>query len=148
MARSPSADGREFRAIRLAGLIGITVTGLVHFFLLRPLLDLAGWSWVADKLLHVVVPLLAVGAWLALGPFRRVDRLALQVAFAWPLGWLAWTLTVGAISGWVPYPFLDFREEGWAAVILTCLGVLVLFSLLAAAASYVDRRRRRSRTDA
>ncbi len=140
LALRPDRDDATFRAVRLAGLIGITVTGLVHFFLLRPLLDLHGWSWVADKALHVVVPLLAVAGWVALGPRGRIDRAAIRVAFAWPLAWLAWTLTVAALTTWVPYPFLDFREEGWASVLLTCLGVLVLFVALVAAAAYVDRR--------
>ena len=44
----------------VAAVVGITVTRIVHWFFLRPLLDLAGWSYLCDKLLHVVVPLLAV----------------------------------------------------------------------------------------
>ncbi len=54
--------------MRLAGLVGITVTGLVHFVLLRPLIDLSGWDWAADKLLHMVVPVLAVVEVAALRP--------------------------------------------------------------------------------
>ena len=42
LAREPELDRPGWRVVRLAGLVGITVTGLVHFFLLRPLLDLDG----------------------------------------------------------------------------------------------------------
>ena len=54
-------------------VIGITVTGVVHFILLRPLLDLDGADYVADKLLHMVVPVLAVVGWALFGPRPRVD---------------------------------------------------------------------------
>ena len=56
------------RAVRLAGTVGITVTGIVHFLLLRPLLDLEGADFVADKLLHMVVPVLAIVGWALFGP--------------------------------------------------------------------------------
>jgi len=48
-------------------VVGITVTGVVHWFLLRPILDLTGASYAVDKLLHVVVPLFAVLAVAMLG---------------------------------------------------------------------------------
>jgi uncharacterized membrane protein SirB2 len=138
--RRPDRDGRWFRVLRLAGAIGITVTGLVHFVLLRPLLDLAGASWMADRMLHVAVPLLAVVGWVAFGPRPRVDRATVAVAFAWPLAWLAWTLVVGASTGWFPYPFLDFDEKGWASVSVACAGVTALFLALVVGAGALDRR--------
>lgn len=140
LARRPAADGAVFRSVRLAGLIGITVTGLVHFALLRPLLALQGWSYAADKALHVAVPLLAVSGWLAFGPRGRIDRRAIRDSVVWPLVWLAWTLAVGAFTTWVPYPFLDFHSKGWAPVLATCLGVLLLFSGLVVVATHIDRR--------
>ena len=140
LARDPDREGRAWRAARLAAIVGITVTGLVHFFLLRPLLDLEGWNWVADKALHMVVPLLALAAWLLAGPRPRVDRHAMAWALAWPLAWLTWTLVVGGISGWYPYPFLDVEAEGAASVAVVSLGITVLFVALIAAAYAVDRR--------
>ncbi len=140
LARDPDREGRAWRAARLAAIVGITVTGLVHFFLLRPLLDLEGWNWVADKALHMVVPLLALAAWLLAGPRPRVDRHAMAWALAWPLAWLTWTLVVGGISGWYPYPFLDVEAEGAASVAVVSLGITVLFVAFIAAAYAVDRR--------
>ena len=145
LTRDPLRDGAAFRALRLAGTVGITVTGLVHFLLLRPLLDLHGASWVADKMLHLAVPLLAVVGWFALGPRPRVDGRAIAVAFAWPIAWLGVTLSVGGATGWVPYPFLDFREEGWAHVLVVCLGITVLFAALIAGFRWADRRLTASR---
>lgn len=140
LARDPSRDGSAFRALRLAATVGITVTGLVHFFLLRPLLDLSGADWLADKMLHMAVPLLAVVGWFAFGPRPRIDGRAIAVAFAWPITWLAVTLVVGGATRWVPYPFLDFRTEGWAHVAATCIGITALFAALIAGFRNADRR--------
>lgn len=140
LALDPERDGARFRAVRLAGIVGITVTGLVHFVLLRPLLDLQGWSWVADKGLHMAVPTLAVVGWVAFGPRPRVDTQAILIAFAWPLLWLVAILAVGRLTRWVPYPFLDGRAEGWASVAAVSIGITALFGALFALVRYGDGR--------
>ncbi len=140
LARDPLRDGRWWRAVRAGAVVGITVTGLVHFVLLRPLLDLDGADWVADKLLHMVVPVLAVLGWLVAGPRPRAPWSDAVLAFVWPAAWLVWTLGVGAVTGWYPYPFLDVGLEGAAAVAVTCVGVSVLFLGLVAVLCALDRR--------
>lgn len=140
--RDPARDGRWWRPVRLAALVGITVTGLVHFVLLRPLLDLQGADWAADKLLHMAVPLLAVLAWLLVGPRPRTTWRTAGEALVWPVVWLVWTLVVGALSGWYPYPFLDHRENGVGAVAVACLGITLLFLALFAGVVALDRRLR------
>lgn len=127
LVRDPAYDGRGWRVVRAAAVAGITVTGVVHFLLLRPLLDLDGADLVADRLLHVVVPVLAVAGWVVLGPRPRVDGRVLLLTLVWPLTWLVVTVLVGLATGWFPYPFLDVGERGWAAVGLTCLVVTGLF---------------------
>jgi hypothetical protein len=140
LARHARLDGRAWRVARLAGMTGITVTGIVHFVLLRPLLDLEGADWWADKLLHVVVPVLAIAGWLLFGPRPRIDARDVGRALVWPFAWLAWTLVVGAVTGWYPYPFLDVGEEGWARVLGTSVGVTILFLAIFAGAADLDRR--------
>jgi hypothetical protein len=141
LAHDPRRDGPTWRAVRLAAVVGITVTGVVHFLLLRPLLDLDGADYVADKLLHMVVPVLAAVGWALFGPRPRVDARAVRLALAWPLAWLAWTLVAGGLSGWYPYPFLDHREEeGVPGVVASSVGITVFFLLLFWLARLVDRR--------
>ena len=140
LARDPALDRPGWRVVRLAGLMGITVTGLVHFFLLRPLLDLDGADWVADKLLHMVVPVLALVAWAWCGPRPRVVVREAAYAFCWPLAWLGWTLVVEQVDGWVPYPFLDADEEGWGSVAVVSVGITVLALLVFALFAWLDRR--------
>ncbi|MAS53649.1 MAG: hypothetical protein CMJ44_03300 [Pimelobacter sp.] len=140
LALDPARDTRTWRVLRLAGVVGITVTGLVHYLLLRPLLDLDGADWAADKLLHMVVPIMALVGWVVFGPRPRITLGAVGWALAWPVAWLGVTLSVGALSGWYPYPFLDHREDGAAAVVVASLGVTLLFVALFALAAWLDRR--------
>lgn len=140
LARDPQRNGRVWRVLRLAGLVGIAVTGLVHWFLLRPLLDLDGWSALCDLLLHVAVPLLAVTGWLVFGPRPRVTPGAVLATLAWPAAWLAYTLVRGSVTGYYPYPFLDIGVRGGAAVAIACLGVLGLILVIALLVRLADRR--------
>jgi len=143
LAREPDRDGRVWRVLRLDAVVCIAVAGVVHWFFLRPLLDLSGASYVADKLLHVVVPILAVGGWLWVGPRGRASQAELLPSLALPVVWLVLTLLGGALSGWYPYPFLDVDDLGYARVAVNCVGVAVLFLLNAAGAIGLDRRLRR-----
>jgi len=140
LARDPAANQQWWRVVRLAGLVGITVTGLVHFFLLRPLLLLDGADWVADKLLHMLVPALAVAAWAWAGPRPRVGGREVAYALGFPIIWTVWTLVFAEIDGWVPYPFMDADEKGWGSVIVVCLGITALFAALFALAAWLDRK--------
>jgi hypothetical protein len=141
LARDPAYDGPRWRVVRIAAISGITVTGLVHWFLLRPLLHLDGADLVADRLLHVVVPVLAFVGWLLFGTRPRMDWPACLRAAVWPIGWLVVMLVSGALTGWYPYPFLDHRVHGWDHVAIVCAGIFVLFFGLFAVLREYDRRR-------
>jgi Na+-driven multidrug efflux pump len=141
LARDPGRCRGVLRIVRTAAVTGILVTGLVHWFLLRPLLHLHGADLVADRLLHLVVPLLALAGWLVFGPRPVMSRRSSLWATTWPLGWLMVILVQGAATGWYPYPFLDHREHGWGHVAVVCAGILVLwFALLLGERTY-DRQR-------
>lgn len=141
LARDPLRDGSVWRVVRLSAVAGIFVTGVVHFLLLRPLLDLDGADWVADKLLHMVVPVLAVLGWALFGPRPRVETRDLTRALVWPIAWLVWTLVVGWLSGWYPYPFLDHREEhGTPGVVVSIAGITAFFVAVLWLARLIDQR--------
>ena len=133
-------DTAGWRTLRLTSLVAIAVTGLVHWFLLRPLLDLEGADYLADKLLHVAVPLAAVIGWMAFGPRGRVHGRDILASLVFPVAWLAYTLVRGAITGFYPYPFIDADAEGYAAVTLVCVGIATLFVSVAALAWKGDER--------
>lgn len=146
LVRRPEHDGRVWRVARLDAVAGITITGVVHWFFLRPLLHLEGWSWVADKLLHVAVPLLAIVGWLAFGPRRRTSWSLLLPALGWPVLWLAYTLASGAVTGWYPYPFLDVTTHGYGDVLVASAGIAVALVAVLASLISLDARLDRRRT--
>ncbi len=140
LARDPSRDGRWWRPVRVAAVVGITVTGLVHFVLLRPLLDLEGASRARR---HAAPPgrAGAGGRRVARSPARVRGPLARRApALVWPVAWLVWTLAVGGVTGWYPYPFLDVGAEGAAAVAVTCVGVTAALRRPRRRLSALDRR--------
>jgi hypothetical protein len=140
LVRDPARDGRVWRVIRLAAVVGITVTMTIHWFLLRPLLDLAGWSYLCDLLLHVVVPLLAVLGWLIFGPRPRVTITVVLLGLIWPAGWLAYTLIRGGVTGWYPYPFLNPGVLGAARVAGASIGITGLILVVSLLVWLVDQR--------
>ena len=140
LARDPLRDGRWWRPVRAAALVGITVTGLVHFVLLRPLLDLQGASWAADKLLHMAVPLVAVVGWLVAGPRPRAPwRDALTRSSGRSAGWPGPSSSARSPAG-TRTPSSTSAPRGPGSVAVTCVGVTVLFLALAGILSWLDRR--------
>ncbi len=133
-------ESRFFRVVRLAALVGITVTGVVAFAALPPSADYSTVNLVCDRLLHVVVPLLTLVGWIVVGPRNRVRSVDIAPALAWPIVWLATTLALGPVVHWYPYPFLNVSLIGPVRVLLGCLVIAVLFVLLAALAWWGDRR--------
>jgi hypothetical protein len=126
LARRPDRDGPGWRVARLDALAGITITALVHWFLLHPLDNFRGLLWASDTLVHIVVPVLVVLAWLVFGPRRRISLRVVLLGLIWPVVWLLYTLVVGRITGWYPYFFLDLGQTGSAGVALYCVSILIL----------------------
>jgi len=140
LATGRDRDTRLWRALRLDAVVLATVGGLVHFFFLLPLLDLTGWDFVADKLLHMAVPALALVGWLVFGPRGRAGRRDLVPFLVVPVGWLGYTLVRGALVDWYPYPFIDVGEHGYAVVLVNALGIAAAMVLAAWGATLLDRR--------
>ncbi len=139
LARDPSRSGPVFRAFRLAGIIGIAVTGVVYHTVLRGLYDMTGLAHVADLLLHTATPVLAVLGWLLFGPRGLVDVRTAGHALLFPTLYLVFTLARGPFADFYPYPFLDVRLHGYGAVLLNSLAVAALFLALAFGALALDR---------
>jgi hypothetical protein len=141
LALGTDRDSTIWRALRLDAVIICFGGGVVHFFLLRPHLGhLFGWSIVADRMLHLVVPILAVIGWLLFGPRGRATTRDLVPFLVVPVGWLIYTLVRGPIVDWYPYPFIDVDQHGYAQVLATCVGISALMLVLALGAVRLERR--------
>lgn len=145
IALRPEREGTGWAILRLAGLVGITVTGIVYATVLAGSAEFVGTAWWYDKILHYVVP---IGAMLGFFLFRPRTRFAKSdlVFIAWPIAWLAYTLIRGEAShprfqiekgkfSDVPYGFLDADLHGVGVVAASALVVTLL--LLGVAGLYV-----------
>ncbi len=132
LAVDPSRDGRGRRALRLAALFGITVTGIVYSTVLARIHepDGAAETFVND-VVHYVVPVMMVLGWLLFGPRPRIDRATVLGSAVFPVAWMGYTMMRGAIWGWYPYPFLDVTTHGYARVAVNAVLVLVVLAVVA-----------------
>lgn len=143
-------DEPWYQALRLASLVGITVTGIVFATVLAGDVELTGLSWWLDKIFHYVVPAMSVIGFLAFSPRTRLSNAAWWF-LVWPIVWLVYTLVraevaepvyeVGeGITSAVPYTFLDIAENGGLSVAIASLAVTALAVVIAAGYIRVSRR--------
>ena len=129
LARNPHRDGRGWRVVRLAGLFGITVTGIVYGTALSKVHEPHGWQeTTTNTVFHYIVPIMMVVGWLLFGPRRRIERRTVRMAMLWPVAWFAYILIYGRITKWYPYPFVDVITHGYGRVVGN--GILVVAVLL------------------
>jgi hypothetical protein len=129
-----------FRVLRLASLVGITVTGVVAAVALPPSPNYTTANLICDRLLHIVVPVLTFVGWIAFGPRGFVTRGDLLPSLIWPIAWLVSTLALAPLTRWYPYPFLNVDVIGWGRVLVNSAGIALLFLVLAAVALWADQR--------
>lgn len=98
-------------------------------------------------MLHLVVRVLAVVAWLIFGPRDRITGRTVLLALIWPTLWLTATIAAGAMTGWCPYPFLNVADQGPVRVAAASGGIAVLLGVLGTAFWLVDRRLTRRTPD-
>lgn len=121
----------------------IALVGIAYSLLLRGLVNLQGSALLADELLHDVMPLLFLGWWW-LAASRQPLRYAAVLAWvAYPIGYFAYAMARGAISGFYPYPFIDVPTLGFARVLVNALAILIAFAAIAALLVAVARFRGR-----
>ncbi|RWU22397.1 hypothetical protein DM813_14570 [Pseudomonas alkylphenolica] len=124
-----SAARRFFLAPAVSSGIAasIILVGLAYSLLLRHLWHPQGWQWLADELLHDVMPLLFVAYWWCCVDkgSLRLKHLALWLLY--PLGYFAFALLRGHSIGVYPYPFIDVSKLGYAQVVFNALSILFGF---------------------
>ncbi len=134
-----------FRVLRIAGLVGIAITGVVFHLALKDLQELAGKEALADFLLHTASPVLCVLGWLLFGPRSQVSKRLVGLSVLFPMVWLAYTLVRGALvqdrfgRDYYPYPFLDVGVHGYGKVVVAIVLVAALFLGVAGLALVLDR---------
>jgi hypothetical protein len=124
-----SVGHRFFRSPAVcAGIaVSILVVGIAYSLLLRHLWSPQGWQWLADELLHDVMPLIFFGYWWL---FVEKGTLRLKHVLAWllyPVLYFGYLLFRGDMIGDYVYPFVDIGTLGFVTAMGNALGVLAGF---------------------
>ena len=98
-----------------AATLYIATVGVTYTLLLSHLFSFEGLPWLADRLLHYVIPLAFVAYWMIFVPKGTLRWTAPLVWLIYPLAYLAVSLVRGAHSGWYPYPFINVATLGYRA---------------------------------
>lgn len=123
-----------------AATLYIATVGVVYALLLSHLYHPAGWAWVADRLLHFVVPPAFVAYWLIFVPKGTLRWSAPLLWLIYPLTYLAVSLVRGVRSGWYPYPFINAGVLGYHSALLNAFGLTVTFFIAGLALVAWDRQ--------
>ncbi len=117
--RSPSVQ---------AGTAGyIAIVGVIYQLLLRQLWNPQGAQWVADVLLHSIIPVGYVLYWLLFGPRTGLTWKNALFWLLYPAVYLVYILARGAVSGLYPYPFVDVNVLGYGGVLVRAALFLLVF---------------------
>jgi len=130
IAMRPAAGWLRFfssSSVQAGTTVYIAIVGAVYQLLLRQLWTPQGAQWVADVLLHAVIPVGYVLYWLLFAPrigLRWKDALGWLV---YPGVYLVYILARGAVSGLYPYPFVDVNVLGYGGVSARAAGLMLVF---------------------
>ncbi len=145
VVRGADLETTWMRTLRLASLVGITVTGIVYVLVLSDdPVDRSTASWIANVMLHYLAPPLTLLAWLAVGPWPGFRWADVGRILLWPVVWGSWIALYGELSQWYPYGFVDVNTHGYGAVALNFGGIVFFAIVLGGLVTLGDRWRRRS----
>lgn len=141
-AKPALRDAPRFALFRGTTTICIIATGLVYAVLLAPAaadVDVT-LKWV-DFVVHTLAPIIGLLDWIVDPPTQRPSVADAASWLVVPVLWLVYTMIRGPIVDWYPYPFLDPGLESTASIIVTCVGIAVVFVAFAAAMRWWAGRR-------
>ena len=124
--------------------VSIAVVSLAYNVLLRHLWDPEGWQWLADELMHDVMPLLFLVWWWMYVPKGTLRPRHMALWLLYPLLYFAYALLRGHVLAAYPYPFIDVDKLGYPQVLLNAGGLLVGFVTIALVVMGLDRWRGRT----
>ncbi|MCD5995123.1 Pr6Pr family membrane protein [Pseudomonas sp. CDFA 602] len=136
-----SAGHRFFRhPVVCSGIAAsIALVGIAYNVLLRHLWQPQGWQWVADELLHDVMPLAFLLYWWLYVPKGTLRLGHLGLWMLYPIAYFAYILLRGDVIGDYMYPFIDVGTIGYPKAFINALGVLAGFLMIALVLLGIDK---------
>jgi hypothetical protein len=114
-------------SVQAGTAVYIAIVGIVYQLLLRQLWNPQGAQWVADVLLHSLIPAGYVLYWLLFAPRAGLRWKSAIGWLVYPAVYLVYVLARGAVSGLYPYPFVDVNALGYGGVLARAAIFLLVF---------------------
>lgn len=137
--QSPARRWFLWPSVRSGIAVSIALVSLAYNLLLRHLWQPEGWQFVADELLHDVMPLLYIVYWWLYVPKGSLRLGHIGLWMIYPLVYFAYVLLRGDLLAAYPYPFIDVANLGYPQVFINAGGILAGFVGIALAVVGVDR---------
>ncbi|MBP9667821.1 Pr6Pr family membrane protein [Candidatus Saccharibacteria bacterium] len=117
--------------LRSAAVVYMTVVGIGFWWFLSgqtdPPLTAVPWD---NTVLHYIMPVFLLVDTII---DRPKPRQSLRNAYLWllyPLAYLAYAMTRGAMTGWYPYPFVNPANGGYGVVAINLGGMILLAAIV------------------
>jgi hypothetical protein len=141
LSQRMSAAHRFFRnpAVCAGITASIVLVAVAYNLLLRHLWHPQGWQWVADELLHDVMPVTFVLYWalfVSKGTLRLVHVLLWML---YPVVYFSYVLLRGSSIGDYMYPFINVGNIGYVQAFTNAGGILIGFIVIALVVFGLDR---------
>ena len=108
----------------------ITMVGLVYFFILRHTWKPEGAQFVADAVLHYVMPAMVVVFWAWAVPARAIGWARVPWLLLYPLVYLVYVFARGEIVALYPYEFIDVLKIGYPAALRNSVALMAAYVLV------------------
>ncbi|VVM72694.1 hypothetical protein PS663_01892 [Pseudomonas fluorescens] len=141
LVRRESAAKRFFLSPPVSSGIAasIVVVSLAYNLLLRHLWSPTGFQFIADELLHDVMPVLFLIYWWRCVPKGSVRLKHIGAWMIYLLVYFAYALLRGDLLGQYQYPFIDVSTLGYPQVFVNAGGILVGFVVIALVVVGLDK---------
>jgi len=133
LVKRPSAAQRFSLAPAVSSgiAVSIVVVGVAYNLLLRHLWQPEGFQFIADELLHDVMPVLFALYWWRCVPKGQLRLTHIGLWMIYPLVYFGYALLRGDLLGQYQYPFIDVSTLGYPQVFVNAGGILAGFVLIA-----------------
>jgi hypothetical protein len=138
--------GRWFGTGMVLGcaVTAIVLVGVGYHFLLRNVWTPQGLQWIADVMLHYVVPMAYFAYWILFPPMQRLPLWAPLAWCLYPLAYAWYVFARGELLGSYPYHFIDVTSLGYPKALINSLGLLVAFVVIGSVVYGIARFRKRT----
>lgn len=120
---------------RILSSFNVTIYAIIiligYHLLLQDVWNPQGWQYVADRILHFILPILIIAYGLIYSKLDSSYWNTISNLFILPVVYFIYILIFGAITSQYPYPFFNVNETGYSSVLIFAVFLLIAIIVIA-----------------